>query len=69
MKYTGSGNVSSQPAVGDKMKVFYNPADPGDAVLSLGEKEWSGAGGMILGLLCVGGAFWDVVKNRLLKWE
>ena len=22
VKYTGSGNVSSQPAVGDKMKVF-----------------------------------------------
>jgi hypothetical protein len=65
--YSKSTNVSSEYRPGDIITAYYDPASPDSSILSRGEMEMYGFGGLLFGLFCVGGVIWDVIKARFKK--
>jgi hypothetical protein len=62
VKFTGSSNTAYD--VGQKIAVYYDPADPATSADSQGTTELYGCFGFIFGIWAVGSIAWNVVKIR-----
>jgi hypothetical protein len=62
--YQSNFSSSTEYSQGEMITVYYDPKSPETAYSSPTESKFLGVVGVILGLVCVGGTGWGMIKSR-----